>query len=62
LKLPRFFDLTSVSAIYKQLFMGLVNRLVVPGQALAAALTLANDLAQVPQQGLRSDRLSSYEQ
>jgi enoyl-CoA hydratase len=42
--------------------MGLVNRLVAPGQALAAALTLANDLAQLPQQGLRSDRLSSYKQ
>lgn len=42
--------------------MGLVNRLVPPGEALSAAITLANDLAQVPQQGLRSDRLSSYEQ
>jgi len=42
--------------------MGLANRLVAPGEALSAALTLANDLAQVPQQGLRSDRLSSYEQ
>lgn len=42
--------------------MGLVNRLVAPGEALAAALALANELARVPQQGLRSDRLSSYEQ
>jgi enoyl-CoA hydratase len=42
--------------------MGLINRLVARGEALSAAITLANDLAQVPQQGLRSDRLSSYEQ
>lgn len=42
--------------------MGLANRLVPAGEALSAAITLANDLAQVPQQGLRSDRLSSYEQ
>ncbi|HLX40621.1 MAG TPA: crotonase/enoyl-CoA hydratase family protein [Ktedonobacteraceae bacterium] len=42
--------------------MGLANRLVPPGEALSAAITLANELAQVPQQCLRSDRLSSYEQ
>jgi enoyl-CoA hydratase len=42
--------------------MGLANRLVPPGEALPAAISLANDLAQVPQQCLRSDRLSSYEQ
>jgi enoyl-CoA hydratase/carnithine racemase len=42
--------------------MGLANRLVPPGEALSAAIALANDLAQVPQQCLRSDRLSSYEQ
>src|SRR5262249_11892161 len=42
--------------------MGLVNRLVEPGQALAAALALAHQLADLPQRCLRSDRLSSYEQ
>ena len=42
--------------------MGLANRLVPPGEALPVAIALANDLAQVPQQCLRSDRLSSYEQ
>lgn len=42
--------------------MGLANRLVPPGEALSAAIALANELAQVPQHGLRSDRLSSYEQ
>ncbi|MEO8970383.1 MAG: crotonase/enoyl-CoA hydratase family protein [Ktedonobacteraceae bacterium] len=42
--------------------MGLANRLVPAGGALSAAIALANDLAQVPQHGLRSDRLSSYEQ
>lgn len=42
--------------------MGLANRLVPPGEAFSAALVLANELAQFPQQGMRSDRLSSYEQ
>lgn len=42
--------------------MGLVNRLVPPGKALDSALTLANELARFPQQSMRSDRLSSYEQ
>jgi enoyl-CoA hydratase len=42
--------------------MGLANRLVPPGQALAAALELAKELASRPQAALRSDRLSSYEQ
>jgi len=42
--------------------MGLANRLVPPGEALSAALTLANELARFPQQSMRSDRLSSYEQ
>lgn len=42
--------------------MGLANRLVPHGDALSAALTLANDLARFPQQSMRSDRLSSYEQ
>lgn len=42
--------------------MGLANRLVPPGEALPAALALASDLARFPQQCMRSDRLSSYEQ
>ncbi len=44
------------------LSMGLANRLVSPGTALTAAITLAQDLARFPQQCLRSDRISSYEQ
>jgi enoyl-CoA hydratase len=42
--------------------MGLANRLVPPGQALAAATTLAHELARLPPRCLRSDRLSAYEQ
>ena len=42
--------------------MGLANRLVEPGQALAATVRLAHDLARFPQRCLRSDRLSAYEQ
>ena len=42
--------------------MGLANRLVAPGEALAAATSLAHDVASRPQAALRSDRLSSYEQ
>ena len=42
--------------------MGLVNRLVEPGEALDAAVELATQLAAFPQRCLRSDRLSSYEQ
>ena len=41
---------------------GLANRLAEPGQALAAALDLAGELAALPQACLRSDRLSAYEQ
>lgn len=41
--------------------MGLANRLVPHGEALAAALALAADLARLPQTCLRSDRLSVYE-
>src|ERR1700730_5743748 len=44
------------------LTMGLVNRLTPTGKALDVALALAYDLARFPQQGLRSDRLSVYEQ
>jgi enoyl-CoA hydratase len=42
--------------------MGLANRLTEPGEALPAALALAQDVASRPQAALRSDRLSSYEQ
>jgi enoyl-CoA hydratase len=42
--------------------MGLANRLVPPGEALAAALALAHEVASRPQAALRSDRMSSYEQ
>ncbi len=42
--------------------MGLANRIVDHGQALASALELAHDLAKLPQTCMRSDRLSSYEQ
>lgn len=42
--------------------MGLANRLVPPGEALKAAIALAEEIARFPQQSLRSDRLSSYMQ
>jgi enoyl-CoA hydratase len=42
--------------------MGLVNRLVEPGGALAAAVELAHDLSKLPQRCLRADRRSAYEQ
>ncbi|HEX4564602.1 MAG TPA: crotonase/enoyl-CoA hydratase family protein [Solirubrobacteraceae bacterium] len=42
--------------------MGLANRIVPSGEALAAATRLAHELAAPPQAALRSDRLSSYEQ
>jgi enoyl-CoA hydratase len=42
--------------------IGLANRLVPPGQALAAATELAHDIASSPQAALRSDRASSYQQ
>jgi enoyl-CoA hydratase len=44
------------------LTMGLVNRVVPPGEALAAARTLAHQLAAFPQVCLRSDRMSALEQ
>lgn len=44
------------------LAMGLANRLVEPGTALAAAIELASQIAAFPQLCLRSDRLSSYDQ
>jgi enoyl-CoA hydratase len=42
--------------------MGLANRVVAPGRALAEAQQLAREIAAAPQAALRSDRLSSYEQ
>src|SRR5688572_13735251 len=42
--------------------MGLVNRLCEPGEALATARKLAENLARLPQACLRSDRQSAYEQ
>ena len=42
--------------------IGLVNRIVAPGQSLAAAQRLAAELARFPQACLREDRLSLLEQ
>jgi enoyl-CoA hydratase len=42
--------------------MGLANRVVPTGAALAEAQALAREIAAAPQAALRSDRLSSYEQ
>ena len=42
--------------------IGLANRVVEPGEALAAAKELAHELARLPQAALRSDRLSAIEQ
>lgn len=42
--------------------MGLANRLVPKGTALAAAVALAQEIASFPQQTMRSDRTCSYEQ
>lgn len=44
------------------LAIGLVNRLVEPGQALEESIVLANQLSALPQTCLRSDRLSAIEQ
>jgi len=44
------------------LSMGLVNRVVPPGSARAAAEALARELAALPQVCLRGDRLSALEQ
>ncbi len=41
--------------------MGLANRVVEPGTALAAAKELAHQLAAFPQSCMRSDRRSAYE-
>ena len=42
--------------------IGLANRLAEPGEALPAALELARQIAAFPQNCLRSDRMSAYEQ
>ena len=42
--------------------MGLANRLVPPGRALAEATALAHRIAAFPQGCLRADRATSYEQ
>ena len=42
--------------------MGLVDRVVRPGSALDEAVALGQQLAELPQICLRSDRLSAYEQ
>jgi enoyl-CoA hydratase len=42
--------------------IGLVNRVVEPGQALPAAVELAAELAALPQRCMRNDRLSALEQ
>jgi len=42
--------------------MGLVNRLCEPGQALAEATALAQQIGAFPQLCMRNDRLSSYQQ
>jgi enoyl-CoA hydratase len=44
------------------LTLGLVNRVVAPGDARAAAVALAHQLAALPQFCLRSDRASALEQ
>ncbi|HEY3902685.1 MAG TPA: crotonase/enoyl-CoA hydratase family protein [Streptosporangiaceae bacterium] len=43
------------------LSMGLVNRVVPPGQAITAAQALASELAKLPQVCMRNDRLSVIE-
>lgn len=42
--------------------LGLANRLVPPGQALAGALEFAEEIGRFPQRCLRNDRLSAYQQ
>jgi enoyl-CoA hydratase len=44
------------------LHIGLANRAVPTGEARAAALSLAHELAALPQTCMRSDRMSAYEQ
>lgn len=42
--------------------MGLANRLTAPGEALQGAMELAGQLCEFPQQCMRNDRLSAYQQ
>jgi enoyl-CoA hydratase len=42
--------------------IGLVNRVVADGEALASAIELGHQLARLPQAALRGDRLSAYQQ
>ena len=49
-------------AAEEALQMGLANRVVADGTVLEAALELAGQLSRFPQNCLRSDRLSAYEQ
>lgn len=49
-------------AAAEALQMGLANRVVADGEALTAAMELAEQLLSFPQNCLRSDRLSAYEQ
>jgi enoyl-CoA hydratase len=42
--------------------MGLANRIVEKGEAVGAAIALAEEIAAFPQRCMRSDRLASYEQ
>ena len=49
-------------AAEEALEIGLVNRLAEKGKALEVAIELARSLAEFPQQGLRADRMSAYEQ
>jgi enoyl-CoA hydratase len=42
--------------------IGLANRVTAPGDALPTALQLAHEIAALPQQCLRNDRLSAIEQ
>ena len=42
--------------------MGLANRMVLKGQALAAAREIARQIAEFPQECMRRDRRSAYEQ
>lgn len=47
---------------HEALQIGLANRLVPAGEALEAALSLARELCEFPQQCMRNDRLSALEQ
>lgn len=49
-------------AAEEALAMGLINRLAAPGQALAEALALAEQLSAFPQRCLRADRASALAQ